>query len=61
MDFGLTEEETTLQERVRRFVNEKIMPIVPQIEEKYHIPWDVAKLLAEQGVVWLAHPRGVWR
>jgi len=56
MDFGLREEERLLQERVRRFVNEKIMPMVPQIEETYHIPWDVAKLLAEQGLFGLLIP-----
>ncbi len=56
MDFQLTEEQSELQLRVRKLVQEKIAPMANEIEERGDYPFDMLALLAENGLLKLLVP-----
>lgn len=51
MDFSLTEEQTLFAESVRRFANEKLKNGALERAHSADYPWDVAQLLADQGLL----------
>jgi alkylation response protein AidB-like acyl-CoA dehydrogenase len=51
MDFSLTEEQKLFEESVRRFAVEKLKDGALKRAHSSDYPWDVAKLLSEQGLL----------
>ena len=56
MDFRFTEEQEMLRAKVRRFAEEKLAPIAPEVDELDEVSWDVARLLGEQELSCLLVP-----
>ncbi|MFC2006085.1 acyl-CoA dehydrogenase family protein [Chloroflexota bacterium] len=57
MDFMFTEEQKELRKRVRKFAEEKIGPLAAEADESEEMPWDVVKLLADEGLLRLMVPK----
>ncbi|MFC2021759.1 acyl-CoA dehydrogenase family protein [Chloroflexota bacterium] len=57
MDFMFTEEQKELRRRVRKFAEEKLAPIAPEVDESEEISWDLVKLLADEGFLRLMVPK----
>jgi alkylation response protein AidB-like acyl-CoA dehydrogenase len=49
MDFDLTEEQTMIQETIRKFANEEIAPVANENDKKAQFPQDIFQKLAELG------------
>lgn len=56
MNFSFSEEEKALHERVKKIVDEKLIPLEKQIGETYEISDDVVRILAEEGLFALMVP-----
>lgn len=54
--FGLTEEETMLQDMVRRLAKEKVAPGAEERDEKAEYPWDMLELMRENGLMGIDFP-----
>lgn len=57
MDFMFTEEQKELRKRVRKFAEEKLAPLAPEVDESEEISWDLVKLLADEGLLRLMVPK----
>lgn len=51
MDFALTPEQTAFQDAVRRFAGDRLAPGALARAHQADYPWDVATLMAEQGLL----------
>ena len=47
MDYLLTEEQIMVRDLARKIAQEKLKPMVKELEEKEEFPWPIIKLLAE--------------
>ena len=56
MHIGFTVEENTLKERVRKFAEEKLLPIADEVDESYDVSWDMIKLIRDEGLLRLWVP-----
>lgn len=56
MDFMFTEEQLELRKRVRKFAKEKLEPIAHIVDESADIPWNVVKMLADEGYLRMMVP-----
>ncbi len=56
MQYELTEEQKILQETVRRIAKDKIAPGAIERDEKGEFPWDMVKLLADNGLFGIDFP-----
>jgi len=56
MDFNLPEEYQAFADSVSRFAQEKLAPGALQRAHDPNCPWDVARMLAEQGLMGIAFP-----
>jgi len=56
MQYELTEEQRILQETVRRIARDKVAPGAIERDEKEEFPWDMVKLLAENGIFGIDFP-----
>ncbi|MEW6275187.1 MAG: acyl-CoA dehydrogenase family protein [Bacillota bacterium] len=56
MDFKLNDEQLLLRDTVKKLVKEKLMPLAAQFGEKNEVPWDIVKILAQQGLLGLHVP-----
>ncbi|MGB6068231.1 MAG: acyl-CoA dehydrogenase family protein [Desulfomonilaceae bacterium] len=54
--FGLTEEEKMLQDMVRRLAKEKVAPAAEERDKKGEYPWDMLKLMRENGLMGIDFP-----
>ncbi len=54
--FGLTEEETMLQDMVRRLTREKVAPGAEERDKKAEYPWDMLELMKENGLMGIDFP-----
>lgn len=50
MDFQYSEEEKELKQRVRKFAEEKLLPIAAEVDSRDETSWEVVNLLAEEGL-----------
>lgn len=50
MDFGLTDEQRAIQDEVRRFAENEILPVASEYDEAEKYPWDVMEKAAEAGL-----------
>jgi alkylation response protein AidB-like acyl-CoA dehydrogenase len=50
MDYFLTEEQRQIQALARRIMEEKILPVRAELDEKEEFPWAVMKTCAETGL-----------
>jgi butyryl-CoA dehydrogenase len=57
MDRYLTQDHLRLQERVRRFAQERIVPVARELDEEARFPWENVKLMAEMGLMGVPVPR----
>ena len=57
MDFRFTEEQEMLRAKVRRFAEEKLVPIAGEVDEMDEVSWEVAGLLGEQELFYLLTPK----
>jgi len=46
MNYFLTEEQAMVKDLARRIADEKITPVVAELDEKEEFPWDIMKELA---------------
>ena len=56
MQYSLNEEQKLLQETVRRIAKERVAPGALERDEKGEFPWDMVKLLAENGLFGIDFP-----
>jgi alkylation response protein AidB-like acyl-CoA dehydrogenase len=56
MDFRLTEEQEMLKAKVRKFAEDKLGPLAPRVDELDEVSWEVAGLLAKEGLFTLLVP-----
>jgi butyryl-CoA dehydrogenase len=57
MDRYLTPEHVRLQERVRRFALDEIVPVAREMDETSTFPWDTVKAMGEMGLLGVPVPR----
>jgi len=57
MDRYLTAEHIRLQERVRRFAQECIVPVARELDERGSFPWENVARMAEMGLLGVPVPR----
>jgi alkylation response protein AidB-like acyl-CoA dehydrogenase len=57
MDFMLTEEQKELRTRVRKLAKEKLAHRAAQVDESEEVPWDIVKLLADEGLLRIMVPK----
>jgi len=50
MDFQYSEELKELKQRVRKFAEERLLPIAAEVDSRDETSWEVVKLLAEEGL-----------
>ena len=50
MDFQYSQEQKKLKLKVRKFAEEKLMPIAAEIDENDEVSWKVVRLLADEGL-----------
>jgi alkylation response protein AidB-like acyl-CoA dehydrogenase len=60
MDFGLSEEQTLLRDNVRRFMRERVTPIVAAHEQREEFAWNCCPNCASSATS-AAAARGSWR
>ncbi len=56
MDFSLNETQQMLQEMVRSFANDKLVPRAEALDREGHFPWDSWKEMAELGLLGMVVP-----
>jgi alkylation response protein AidB-like acyl-CoA dehydrogenase len=56
MGFNLTAEQEALRKEIRRLAEDKVAPRAAEIDRTDEYPWDIQKLLAEQGLLGYAIP-----
>ncbi len=56
MQYELTEEQRILKETVSRIAKDKVAPGAIERDEKEEFPWDMVKLLAENGIFGIDFP-----
>jgi isovaleryl-CoA dehydrogenase len=56
MDFELTEEQKMLKEQMARFVDEKVIPLAPIIDDEERFPEESFRALAEMGIFGMSLP-----
>jgi len=56
MDFELSEEEQMLKDTVARFVDRKVIPLAPEIDEQERFPKENFKAMAEMGLFGISIP-----
>jgi alkylation response protein AidB-like acyl-CoA dehydrogenase len=56
MAFGLTTEQEALRAEIRKLAEEKVAPRAADIDRAGEYPWDIQKILAEQGLLGYAIP-----
>ena len=56
MGFDLTPEQEALRKEIRRLAEDKVAPRAAEIDRTDEYPWDIQKLLAEQGLLGYAIP-----
>lgn len=56
MDFELTEEQKMLKDTVARFVDERIIPMAPQIDQEERFPEENFRAMAEMGLFGMSIP-----
>ncbi len=57
MDRYLTQDHVRLQERVRLFAQERIVPVARELDEEARFPWENVKLMAEMGLMGVPVPQ----
>jgi len=57
MDFQFTREQEMLRTEIRRFAEEKLGPIAPEVDELDEVSWEVVSLMAAQELFCLLTPR----
>ena len=57
MDFMFTEEQLALRKKVRTFADEKLEPIAHIVDESDDIPWDLVRMLNEEGYLRFMVPK----
>lgn len=57
MTCQLTEEQRLIIESIKRIKNEKIVPLVEELDKKAEFPWEVHKILLENGFIGLCLPK----
>lgn len=57
MDRYLTPEHVRLQERVRRFALDAIVPVARELDETSTFPWETVKAMGEMGLLGVPVPR----
>ncbi len=57
MDFMFTEEQKELRKKVKKFAEERLAPIAPQVDESDEISYDLVKMLADDGYLRLMVPK----
>jgi len=57
MERYLTPEHVRLQERVRRFALDAIVPVATELDESGHFPWENVRSMAEMGLLGVPVPR----
>jgi alkylation response protein AidB-like acyl-CoA dehydrogenase len=56
MDYRFSEEHEMLRAKVRKFAETKLAPIAPHVDELDEVSWEVARLLANEGLFTLLVP-----
>lgn len=56
MDFSLTAEQQSFYDSIRKFAKKELGPTAAQRAKSHEFPWDVAKALAEMGLLGIAMP-----
>jgi len=56
MGFELTPEQEALRKEIRKLAEDKVAPRAAEIDRTGEYPWDIQKLLAEQGLLGYAVP-----
>src|SRR5699024_6500256 len=56
MKFTLSEEQTGFEDAVKRFARDKLAPGAHERAHSQEYPWDVAKMMAEQGLLGITIP-----
>jgi len=56
MDFELTAEQKMLKETVAKFVDEKVIPLAPEIDEQERFPEESFRAMAEMGLFGMTVP-----
>jgi alkylation response protein AidB-like acyl-CoA dehydrogenase len=54
MPYRLTEEQRLIIETVKRIRKEKIAPLVKELDRRAEFPWEVHKILLENGFIGLS-------
>lgn len=57
MERYLSEDHVHLQERVRRFAQERIEPVARDLDERSEFPWENVKAMADMGLLGVPVPR----
>jgi isovaleryl-CoA dehydrogenase len=57
MDFELTAEQKMLKETVARFVDEKVIPLAPEIDAEERFPEESFRAMAEMGLLGMTIPQ----
>ena len=50
MDFRYNRQEESLRKKVRKFAEEKLLPIAAEVDERSETSWEVVNLLAKEGL-----------
>jgi len=56
MDFELNEHQEALRAKVRKLAEEKLAPLALEVDESNVVPWEVVRLLANEGLFRLTVP-----
>ena len=56
MDFELTQEEQMLKDTVAKFVDQKVIPLAPEIDEQERFPEENFKAMADMGLFGISIP-----
>ena len=56
MDFDLTNDQKMLQDQVRKFAENELAPIAPEIDISGEFPWDNIKKMAKMGLLGIIVP-----
>jgi len=57
MTYRLTEEQRLIIESVKRIKKEKIVPLVEEVDRRGEFPWEVHKIILENGLIGLSLPQ----
>lgn len=56
MDFHLTEEQESFRRVVADFVDNEVIPVAAELDEREEFPWDIFRKIARQGWLGLRYP-----